>query len=166
MRGTAQARQDLQRLLRKLIAEYAPQQVILFGSHAYGEPDQHSDLDLLIVKETSETPFRRRVQVGRIVQDKRRKTPIQPLVITPQELTSQLEKGDPFLIEIMEKGEILYDGPRVPGGPREGCSSGVRHRMTSGTLPLSSTGLMTTSGSSSTERNCPTAACTTRGGRG
>ena len=114
MRGTVQARQDLQRLLDKLIAEYAPQKVILFGSHAYGEPDQHSDLDLLIVKETSETPFRRRVQVGRIVQDKRRKTPIQPLVITPQELASQLEKGDPFLIEIMEKGEILYDGPRVP----------------------------------------------------
>ena len=114
MRGTVQAKQDLQRLLDKLIAAYTPQQVILFGSHAYGEPDQHSDLDLLIVKETSETPFWRRVKVGRIVQDKRRKTPIQPLVITPQELASQLQKGDPFLIEIMEKGEVLYDAPRVP----------------------------------------------------
>ncbi|MBL7199135.1 MAG: nucleotidyltransferase domain-containing protein [Anaerolineae bacterium] len=114
MKGTVQAKQDLERLLGKLIAEYTPQQVILFGSHAYGEPDQHSDLDLLIVKETSETPFWRRVQVGRIVQDKRRKTPIQPLVITPQELALQLEKGDPFLTEIMEKGEVLYDAPRVP----------------------------------------------------
>jgi predicted nucleotidyltransferase len=114
MRGTVQAKQDLERLLGKLIAEYAPQQVILFGSHAYGEPDRHSDLDLLIVKDTTETPFRRRVQVGRIVQDRRRKTPIQPLVITPQELAAQLEKGDPFLIEIIEKGEVLYDAPRVP----------------------------------------------------
>jgi predicted nucleotidyltransferase len=114
MRGTVQARQDLQRLLGKLIAEYAPQRVILFGSHAYGEPDQHSDLDLLVVKETAETPFRRRVQVGRIVKDRNRKTPIQPLVITPQELASQLEKGDPFLTEIVEKGEVLYDAPRVP----------------------------------------------------
>jgi predicted nucleotidyltransferase len=114
MRGTVQARKDLQRLLSKLIAEYAPQQVILFGSHAYGEPDQHSDLDLLIIKETGETPFRRRVQVGRIIQDKHRKTPIQTLVITPQELTSQLEKGDPFLAEILAKGEVLYDAPRVP----------------------------------------------------
>ena len=114
MRGTVQAEQDLQRLLGKLIAEYAPQQVILFGSHAYGEPDRHSDLDLLIVKDTTETPFRRRVQVGRIVQDRRRKTPIQPLVITPLELASQLEKGEPFLTEIVEKGEVLYDAPRVP----------------------------------------------------
>ena len=114
MRGTVQAKRDLQRLLDKLIAEYTPQQVILFGSYAYGEPDQHSDLDLLIVKETTETPFQRRVQVGRIVQDRRRKTPIQPLVITPQELASQLQKGDPFLSEIVEKGEVLYDAPRVP----------------------------------------------------
>ena len=114
MRGTVQAKQDLQRLLGKLIAEYAPQRVILFSSHAYGEPDRHSDLDLLIVKDTTETPFRRRVQVGRIVQDRRRKTPIQPLVITPQELASQLERGDPFLTEIVEKGEVLYDAPRVP----------------------------------------------------
>jgi predicted nucleotidyltransferase len=114
MRGTTQAKQDLQRLLGRLIAEYTPKQVILFGSHAYGEPDQHSDLDLLIVKETSETPFWRRVQVGRIVQDKHRRTPIQTLVITPQELASQLKKGDPFLTEIVEKGKVLYDEPRVP----------------------------------------------------
>jgi predicted nucleotidyltransferase len=114
VRGTAQAKQDLDRLLQKLIVGYAPQQVILFGSHAYGTPNQHSDLDLLIVKETSETPFQRRVQVGRIVQDRRRKTPIQPLVITPQELAAQVQKGDPFLTEILEKGEVLYDASRVP----------------------------------------------------
>ena len=114
MRGTTQAKKDLQKLLGKLIVGYAPQRVILFGSHAYGEPNQDSDLDLLIVKETSTTPFQRRVEVGRIVQDKRRRTPIQPLVITPQELAAQIQKGDPFLIEIMEKGEILYDAPRVP----------------------------------------------------
>jgi hypothetical protein len=69
---------------------------------------------LLNTKDTSETPFQRRVKVGLVVRDQRRKTPIQPLVITPQELASQLQKGDPFLTEIMEKGEALYDAPRVP----------------------------------------------------
>jgi predicted nucleotidyltransferase len=113
MKGTPQARQDLERLLHKLIAGYSPQQVFLFGSHAYGEPDQHSDLDLLIVKETSKTPFQRRVEVGRIVQDKRRRTPIQSLVITPEELKERIQYGDPFVIEILEKGELLYDAERV-----------------------------------------------------
>ena len=113
MKGTAQARQDLGRLLSKLIAGYAPQQVLLFGSHAYGEPDEHSDLDLLIVKNTEKSPFQRRVEVGRLVQDKNRRTPIQPLVITPEELQERLERGDPFLTEIVEKGEVLYDAERV-----------------------------------------------------
>lgn len=113
MKGTDQARQDLKRLLSRLIAGYAPRQVFLFGSHAYGEPDEHSDLDLLIVKETAKTPFQRRVEVGRIVQDRRRRTPIQPLVITPQELEDRMRRGDPFLIEIVKKGEVLYDEERI-----------------------------------------------------
>ena len=57
------------------------------------------------------TPFQRRVEVGRIVQDRHRRTPIQPLVITPQELDAQIRKGDPFLIEITKKGEVLYNAP-------------------------------------------------------
>ena len=109
MKGSMQAKRDLRNLMRKLVAGYQPQQVILFGSHVYGEPDQHSDLDLLIVKATERTPFQRRVDVGRIVQDRQRRTPIQPLVITPQELEAQIQKGDPFLIEIVDKGEVLYD---------------------------------------------------------
>lgn len=113
MQGTTQAKRYLSKLLTKLIVGYAPQQIILFGSFAYGKPGQHSDLDLLIVKETDKPPFQRRVEVGRIVQDQSRLTPIQPLVITPQELKEQLQKGNPFLIEILQKGEVLYDADRV-----------------------------------------------------
>jgi|GEM_PF-293067 len=113
MQGTLQAKQDLTRLLNKLITGYTPQRVILFGSYAYGKPDQHSDLDLLIIKETNKSPFQRRIEVGRIVRDQSRMTPIQPLVITPQELKEQLQKGNPFLIEILQKGEVLYDADRV-----------------------------------------------------
>jgi predicted nucleotidyltransferase len=75
------------------VAGYAPLRVILFGSYAHGEPDQHSDLDLLIVQETNKTPFQRRVEVGRIVQDQSRMTPIQPLVLMPQELEEQIQRG-------------------------------------------------------------------------
>ncbi|MFN8453741.1 MAG: nucleotidyltransferase domain-containing protein [Anaerolineae bacterium] len=113
MQGETQAKQDLTRLLNKLITGYTPQRVILFGSYAYGKPDQHSDLDLLIVKETDKSPFQRRVEVGRIVQDQNRMTPIQPLVITPEELREQITKGNPFLIEIIQKGEVLYDANRI-----------------------------------------------------
>jgi predicted nucleotidyltransferase len=45
-----QAQRDLQRLLEKLIANYQPEKVILFGSYAYGNPTRDSDLDLFTLK--------------------------------------------------------------------------------------------------------------------
>ncbi len=44
----------IQRMLQKLVAEYAPQKVVLFGSYAYETPGPDSDIDLLIIKETLE----------------------------------------------------------------------------------------------------------------
>ncbi|MDZ7292341.1 MAG: nucleotidyltransferase domain-containing protein [candidate division KSB1 bacterium] len=108
-----QAQIDLQRLLDKLIAGYKPEKVILFGSYAYGNPTRDSDLDLLIVKETSQIPFLRRVEVRRICYDLQRRTPIQPLVITPEELRERIEMGDPFLLEIVRKGKTVYEAGRV-----------------------------------------------------
>jgi predicted nucleotidyltransferase len=98
----------LQQLLRKLVQTYQPQQVILFGSLAYGHPDEHSDIDLLIVKETDETPLERRVHVRRLVADPARQIPFSPLVLTPTELTQRLKLGDPFYQEILARGKVLY----------------------------------------------------------
>jgi len=54
-------------ILQKLIAEYAPQKVVLFGSYAYGVPGRDSDIDLLIIKETSERFIDRWATVQRIL---------------------------------------------------------------------------------------------------
>ena len=37
--------------LRVLVEQFHPQQIILFGSYACGHPDEHSDVDLLVVKD-------------------------------------------------------------------------------------------------------------------
>ena len=41
------------------MAEYAPEKVVLFGSHAYGVSHRDSDIDLLIIKNTQENFFNR-----------------------------------------------------------------------------------------------------------
>lgn len=38
---------------RRLVAEFAPEQVWLFGSYAWGEPTEDSDLDLVVVVPSS-----------------------------------------------------------------------------------------------------------------
>lgn len=95
-------------ILEKLVAVYSPQKVILFGSHACGEPRPDSDIDLLIVKDTSERFIDRWVAVRRILSDPQRTVGLETLVLTPEEVSNRLAVGDQFLAEIIEKGQLLY----------------------------------------------------------
>lgn len=50
----------LEEVVRRLVDGLQPDQIILFGSYAYGQPTKGSDLDLMIiVSESSEPPHRR-----------------------------------------------------------------------------------------------------------
>ena len=108
MIASAEVGKIIQGILEKLLAGYAPQRVILFGSYAYGTPQPDSDIDLLIIKETAERFIDRWVTVRRILSDPDRKLPLETLVLTPDEVSSRLAIGDQFVAEIMEKGEVLY----------------------------------------------------------
>ena len=46
--------EQIQAVVRRIVEGYAPDKIYLFGSYAYGEPNEYSDLDLLIVKEQAE----------------------------------------------------------------------------------------------------------------
>lgn len=108
MVASKEVREIIQDVLEKLCTGYAPQKVILFGSYAYGNPRPNSDIDLLIIKETSERFIDRWVTVRRLLSDPKRTVPLETLVLTPQEVSRRLAIGDQFLAEIIEKGEVLY----------------------------------------------------------
>ena len=103
---------ELERITRQLVdklrSEYAPLKIILFGSHANGTADADSDIDLLIVKDTNERFIDRWVTVRRILSDPSRKVAIETLVLTPQEVSDRLSRGDQFVAEIIESGMVLY----------------------------------------------------------
>ena len=98
----------IQEIVTHLVADYEPMQIILFGSFARGEAHRDSDIDLLIVKETNESPLERRVHVRRLVFQPERRIPFSPLVLTPTELNQRLTMDDPFYREIMQQGKVLY----------------------------------------------------------
>ena len=99
----------ISRLVERLKEAYQPERIILYGSYAYGNPDEGSDIDLLIVKDTDQRPIDRRITVRRLVSDIRRKIPFSSLVVTPEEISERLEIGDDFFIEITSKGKVLYE---------------------------------------------------------
>ncbi len=108
MDGNPHIRMVIQEIVRRLIAEYSPQKVILFGSYAHGNPDEDSDIDLLIIKQTSERFLDRLDTVRRVVTGSHRGIPFEPIVLTPEEVDQRLKIGDKFIAEIIEKGKVLY----------------------------------------------------------
>jgi len=106
---TKKIQDTLQKIVDRIVKYYHPQKIILFGSYAYGHPDMDSDIDLLVIKNTSERFIERWVKVRNIASDTTRKTSLETLVLTPEELSERLSKGDQFITEIIEKGTTLYD---------------------------------------------------------
>jgi predicted nucleotidyltransferase len=98
----------IQKIVDRLIAEYPPQKIILFGSYAYGQPGPDSDIDLLIIKATGDEFLERLHKVRRLTMGTHPSVPFDPIVLTPAELQDRLESGDQFLQEILDRGEVLY----------------------------------------------------------
>jgi len=96
-------------IVEKLKSEYKPLKIILFGSYAYGNPVEDSDIDLLILKDTGKRGVDRFVEVKRIIYNPNRRVPVSPLVYTPAELEERLRIGDDFIKEILQKGVVLYE---------------------------------------------------------
>ena len=45
--------QKIKQVAAKIVQEYKPEKIILFGSHAWGKPIPDSDVDLFIVKNSN-----------------------------------------------------------------------------------------------------------------
>jgi predicted nucleotidyltransferase len=96
------------KMLNRLVDNYHPIKVILFGSYAVGNPTDDSDIDLLIIKDTQERFIDRWSTVGNILAGTHPSIPVDTLVLTPQELEKRLSIGDQFIEEILKTGKLLY----------------------------------------------------------
>src|SRR2546425_5595878 len=90
----------------KLIRDYSPERIILFGSHGMEEQTADSDIDLLIIKKTPKRPVDRRIEVERLLSP--RSLPLDLTVYTPDEVRELFSVGSPFIEEVLETGRLLY----------------------------------------------------------
>jgi len=98
---------SLRPAIQKIVQELKPEKIVLFGSYAYGTPNPHSDVDLLVVMKTNASLKDRSWAVSRLLLP--RPFPVDILVKTPKEVEKALESGDFFLKEILARGKVLYD---------------------------------------------------------
>ena len=98
--------EDIRKVIQQIVDRFHPEKVILFGSYAYGKPTSDSDLDLLIIMESRDRPAERIRKVSDLFDP--RPLPMDFIILTPGEMRRRLNGFDPFLEEVLEKGQMLY----------------------------------------------------------
>ncbi|MFN8453707.1 MAG: nucleotidyltransferase domain-containing protein [Anaerolineae bacterium] len=97
----------LQGITQRIVENFDPEKVILFGSHVTGTPHPDSDVDLLVIMKSERPPIERAVAVKKVCRP--RFVPMDVLVKTPEEVTAQLARGNFFLRQILAEGRVLYE---------------------------------------------------------
>ena len=97
----------LETVTRRLVAEFQPEQVWLYGSHAWGNPHDDSDVDLfVVVSQSDETPIRRSQRAHRCLRGLR--MPKDVLVETRQEVDRVKKSKTSLENTILSRGRRLY----------------------------------------------------------
>jgi predicted nucleotidyltransferase len=100
----------IRELANRIVQEFSPEQIILFGSYAYGTPTEDSDVDLLIIMQSDGDVVRKSVE---ILERVRPQFAVDLLVRTPQQVAARMSLDDYFMRDIVEHGRVLYEAAHV-----------------------------------------------------
>jgi predicted nucleotidyltransferase len=115
----------IRRYARQVADRFKPDKIILFGSFAYGEPNEHSDVDLLVVMPCP-NEF---TQALRIQNALEAPFALDLIVRTPQRLHQRIKDEDWFLREINEKGKTLYEKPHARMAAKSRSRPALRQKV-------------------------------------
>jgi uncharacterized protein len=98
---------QIHQITQQIIEAANPDKIILFGSYAYGEPTEESDLDVMVVLPFTGHWAYKAVEI-------RQKLPLYDfsldlLTRTAVQVSDRLAIGDPFMQAIVEQGTVLYE---------------------------------------------------------
>jgi predicted nucleotidyltransferase len=100
-------KEKISEIVNKIASGYNPDKIILFGSYATGNPNEDSDLDLFVIKDTDLPRPQRTVQVRKMLYGSM--IPIDLIVFTPKEIDESKENKFSFVYEVLITGKTLYE---------------------------------------------------------
>lgn len=103
-----QMKVEIERIKEKIVKEYKPKKIILFGSWAWGNPEPDSDVDLFIVKESDKNRLERERDLHLLLWGNMF-PPMDLLIYTPEEVKRRFDIEDFFIKDIFSKGKVLYE---------------------------------------------------------
>ena len=102
---------EIRKTVDDIVRQCAPIKIILFGSYAYGIPNEDSDVDLCVIASGSDADLRRIGENLYVNVPRRFRRDI--VVRSPEEIAFRVAHNDYFLMEILEKGRVLYESAHV-----------------------------------------------------
>lgn len=94
-------------IVSRITSSYSPEKIILFGSHAYGQPTADSDLDIMVVMDTPELPHKRAVPLRKLLRDIA--VPKDIIVKTPAEFERFKDVIGTLVFPVAHHGRVIYE---------------------------------------------------------
>ncbi len=98
----------LDEVVKRITEAIHPEQIYLYGSHAYGTPHQDSDVDLLVIIGSTTVPSHKR---ARPVYKALRRFPVpaEISIVTKDEFARRVKWIVSAERDAFKKGKLLYD---------------------------------------------------------
>lgn len=94
-------------VVNRIAYGFNPDKIILFGSYASGNPNNDSDIDLLVIKDTDLPKHKRSFDIQKSLRGSM--IPIVILVYTQQEFEQEQHNKYSFLSSAIKTSKILYE---------------------------------------------------------
>ncbi len=94
-------------IANRIAKMFNPDKIILFGSYAGGTPNNDSDIDLLIIKDTDLPRHKRSIEIQKMLIGSM--MPMDILVYTNNEFEKEKNEKYSFLNSAIKTSRILYE---------------------------------------------------------
>lgn len=96
----------LKQMVKRLVEQFDPEQIILFGSHARGTATRDSDIDLLVVLPVTGSKRSKQVEMRVALHDFA--VPKDIIVATPEEVAARRNIVGTIIRPALREGKVLY----------------------------------------------------------
>ena len=97
---------DIVQVGRRIVDEFDPERVILFGSFARGVQVHDSDVDLLVILPFEGSSFRMSLEILKRVNPS---FSVDLLARRPDDTRRRYAEGDPLVRDALDNGKVLYE---------------------------------------------------------
>jgi predicted nucleotidyltransferase len=101
--------ETIQKVVERVVRQFAPDRIILFGSHAHGQPTADSDLDFLVIMDVTLGPLERVARLTESVAPL--ELPVDIFAMTPEEFEETEDVIGGLAYAPAKYGRVVYEKP-------------------------------------------------------